>query len=372
MASVGAPSPSSGHSSPPKETTPACHLPNSFKLLEHTMRSFKGSDSAPEWNTSTNVKRMSIYARGTSDDDKQTVEVLHAETEAVQETSVEDKSRETQARLQRLRSRMAEDAPNLSAMLVTKSRHSSERLDNLRRRRESAAVEDAPSGTLGRLEKAMDNKECQRKREQGLGEGMVLIGGTVHKVKDILTIKKTFDDMKKNAGTLGEVTLKEAAQCANLRPGCSAFVFNNRVILVRDKDVEKARSIGITFTDLLSLYYPHHTNDEIMEIIALLPTKRLVVLKQQDKEYFDKAWSLWGGDEHFGELQPEQLSKVLKMLGFYNPEDTVARLMEQIDTAKTGTICKQEFINWWFAGDVKVKRQSPASLFSLTRAPQRQ
>lgn len=50
----------------------------------------------------------------------------------------------------------------------------------------------------------MDNKECQRKREQGLGEGMVLIGGTVHKVKDILTIKKTFDDMKKNAGTLGE------------------------------------------------------------------------------------------------------------------------------------------------------------------------
>lgn len=44
------------------------------------------------------------------------------------------------------------------------------------------------------------------------------------------------------------VTLKEAAQCANLRPGCSAFVFNNRVILVRDKDVEKARSIGITFT----------------------------------------------------------------------------------------------------------------------------
>lgn len=60
------------------------------------------------------------------------------------------------------------------------------------------------------------------------------------------------------------------------------------------------------------------------------------------------------------------------MLGFYNPEDTVARLMEQIDTAKTGTICKQEFINWWFAGDVKVKRQSPASLFSLTRAPQRQ
>eukprot|EP00959_Pyramimonas_sp_CCMP1952_P463983 9485834-Pyramimonas_sp.AAC.1 len=122
--------------------------------------------------------------------------------------------------------------------------------------------------------------------------------------------------------------------------------------------------LGITFKDLLAMMYTSASKDGLKAMVDCVMDKppeekrQSVEIDPQDLEDMNDLWTKWdvGG---MGEINEKQFKDVLLYLGLDDPADW-DEFYEQIDADGSGSICKDEFIAWWFS-DLKFM-QGPVKL----------
>mmetsp|Transcript_40114 Transcript_40114/g.76674 ORF Transcript_40114/g.76674 Transcript_40114/m.76674 type:complete len:344 (+) Transcript_40114:1251-2282(+) len=258
----------------------------------------------------------------------------------------------------------------LTAILNSKCNSSStKRLASVSDRRKNGNVSPKKGSTLEKLRRSTGElSNAQKHPPAEACSSKVEIGGTTYWTKDLMKLKRIFDAMEKVSGRNGVVTL-ELVEGQGFRKGYSAFRFYKKILMVPDSMENRVRNTGVTFQELLSLYYPNHSADEILLLVNLIPTEVDIHLNNEDLMYFNKAWDLWKHEENTDDLRTHEFVAVLRILGVNKPEETVSRVMEKSDKLKTGIINKQKFINWWFGKSDRplfhLRSQSSLSLGSL-------
>eukprot|EP00976_Prorocentrum_cordatum_P086687 1186599-Prorocentrum_minimum.AAC.2 len=205
------------------------------------------------------------------------------------------------------------------------------------------------------------------------GVGFVTINeiGETAAVKDIKYLRLTFDSLDKNGN--GVIDVDEMSTYLTSH-------YDNSLKKTGDPK-EKLRSIGttlvsqlqdrmhepdlgITFKDLLAMMYTSASKDGLKAMVDCVMDKppeekrQSVEIDPQDLEDMNDLWTKWdvGG---MGEINEKQFKDVLLYLGLDDPADW-DEFYEQIDADGSGSICKDEFIAWWFS-DLKFM-QGPVKL----------
>eukprot|EP00854_Cymbomonas_tetramitiformis_P006827 gene6827-8157_t len=120
------------------------------------------------------------------------------------------------------------------------------------------------------------------------------------------------------------------------------------------------RGVPMTFVEFVQLAYPQAPHESVLEMVEAITDnsekyakavaeeqrRKLRVAEEEEKQlaWIATVWPLWDADGS-GELDEHEFKAVVRDIG--GSVNDADEFFEEIDTDASGTVSKEEFINWW-------------------------